>query len=98
MNYFVVLIHYTRPMDEVAKVTPDHRAFLDQGYEKGWFLASGRRNPPTGGVLIARAPSVKELEDLLGKDPFVVQAVASHELIEFDPVKRHPEYAAFFES
>lgn len=98
MKYFVVLIRYTKPMDEVAKVTPDHRLFLDKGYKSDWFLASGRQNPPQGGVLIARAPSREELLALLAEDPFAVHEVATHEVIEFDPVKRHPEFAKFFEA
>lgn len=98
MKYFVVLLHYTRPLEEVAPVTPEHRAFLDQGYDQGWFLVSGRRNPPVGGVIIARAPSREDLEALLAGDPFAVHGVARHECLEFDPVKRHPEYAKFFEA
>lgn len=98
MKYFVVLIDYTRPIEEVAEVTADHRAFLDQGYEKGWFLASGPRNPRDGGLLISRAPSREELQALLADDPFVLKEVARHQLIEFDPVKRHGDYAAFFEA
>lgn len=98
MKYFVVLIHYTQPIDTVATVTADHRAFLDRGYEKGWFLASGPRHPPVGGILLCRAPARDELEALLADDPFVVKDVARHEVIEFDPVKRHGDYAAFFEA
>jgi uncharacterized protein YciI len=98
VNYFIVLLHYTRPIEEVSAVTPDHRAYLDEGYTRGWFLASGRRNPPVGGVLIARAPSIGELAAYLANDPFALRGVAHHELIEFDPVKRHPDYAKFFES
>jgi uncharacterized protein YciI len=96
VKFFVVLIHYTEPLETVAAVTPAHREFLDEGYARGWFLASGRRNPPVGGVLIARAPDRESLEALLARDPFLLQEVARHELIEFDPVKRHPDYAQFF--
>lgn len=98
MKYFIVLLHYTRPVEEVAEVTPEHRLYLDEGYKRGWFLASGRRNPPVGGVIVARAPEREDLAAFLANDPFALRGVARHELIEFDPVKRHPEMAKFFEA
>ena len=96
MKYFVVTLKYLVPMDKVAEIVNEHRAYLDHGYSQGWFLASGPQNPKTGGLIIARAPGRDYIERLLDKDPFKLKQIASYEVTEFDPVKRHPEMGGFF--
>ena len=51
---FVVLLTYKKSLEEIEKHLSEHRAFLDQGYGKDFFLASGPMNPRTGGVIISR--------------------------------------------
>lgn len=97
MKYFVARIVYIAPLEEVEKVIEEHRQFLDQGYERDWFLASGPQEPKEGGILIARAPERDDLEFFLQDDPFVVNKIAEYQITEFTPVKRHPKMAGFFE-
>jgi uncharacterized protein YciI len=84
---FVVLVTYTKPIEEIDKVLVPHRQFLDTLYADGILLASGPQNPRTGGVLVAKGMDRGVLESLLKADPFHTHGVATYQLIEFDPVK-----------
>lgn len=46
---FVLELSYTAPLDQVDAVLEAHVAWLDAQYERGVFLASGRKNPATAG-------------------------------------------------
>jgi len=68
-----------------------HRQFLQQGYDKGHFLLSGPTIPPTGGVLVARADSLEQLDELLAEEPFCKAGLMRFsKIIEFSPVQHQP--------
>ncbi len=82
---FVVLMHYTKPLPDVEAVRPDHYAHLERAAAAGTILAWARRDPPTGGVLIAAAADRQALERTLAEDPYVRAGVAKPEIVEFNP-------------
>lgn len=88
VKHFLVEATYTAPLEKIREVTPEHRAFLQKGYDLGWFLCSGPQDPPVGGYLVARAPSMAALESLLSQDPFRTGELADYKIREFQPVKR----------
>lgn len=92
---FIVLVHYTTPLDEVEAHLEAHRRFLDIHYASGEFLCSGPRRPRTGGVILARVKGREALEAILDEDPFRKAGVAEFELIEFSATKTAPALAAF---
>jgi uncharacterized protein YciI len=94
MLHYVVEITFTAEFARIEPVVPDHRNFLQAGYDRGWLLMSGPQNPRTGGMVIARAPSRAELEAFFRADPYATAGVASYRFTEFNPVKRQ----AFLES
>jgi uncharacterized protein YciI len=61
----------------------DHMAWLDEHYDAGRFLVSGRRIPRTGGVIVARGDDQEEIAALAASDPFVTGGVATCEVIQF---------------
>ena len=87
-NLHVILLTYTAPAEEVAKHTPEHRAWLDHHYRSGLFITSGRQDPPVGGVIIAAGKNPDELLDVMQDDPFHKAGVAEYKFIAFTPVKR----------
>ncbi len=89
-NLFVVDLHYVAALDMVEPLLDPHVAFLEQGYAKGWFLASGPKVPRTGGVILATASSRQSLEDWLTKDPFHQAGVAQYTVTEFRPSMQAP--------
>ncbi len=52
----------------------------------GWLLLAGRREPRTGGILLARGER-DEIAAKAATDPFVVNGAASFDLIEFLPAR-----------
>ncbi len=84
---FVVSLTYTVALSEVDKIVEAHARYLDKYYKKGNFLVSGRKEPRTGGVILAQAKSINELNSILAEDPFHRENVATYEVIEFIPSK-----------
>lgn len=74
-----------------------HRAFLQQGYQRGDFLLSGPTIPPRGGILIARAASRDALARMLADEPYTGAHVMRFKHVnQFDPVQCQPILADWF--
>lgn len=82
---YLVLLRYVAPLEAVDRWLPAHRDYLQQRYAEGSFLLSGRREPRTGGVVLATAPSRAALDALLDEDPFHREGVAEYEVVAFVP-------------
>lgn len=82
---FVVSLTYTKDLSEVDKHIAPHIAYLEKYYELGKFIASGRKVPRTGGIILVNADNREELDRILAEDPFWVAGVADYEVIEFIP-------------
>jgi uncharacterized protein YciI len=87
---FVVLLTYTKPLEAVDALVPAHREYLQQRYQAGTFLLSGRREPRDGGVILANASSLQELQAALALDPFHIHGVATYQVIHFVPTMAAP--------
>jgi len=92
---FVLVLTYVRPLEEVDRLIDGHRAYLDRNYAAGRFVVSGRREPRTGGVILARSSSAAEIEAVIAEDPFSQQGVAEYEVIEFLPGTWADGFAGF---
>lgn len=92
---FVLVLTYVRPLEEVDRLIDGHKAYLARNYEADRFIVSGRREPRTGGVILARAASVAEIEAVIAEDPFASEGVARYEVIEFVPGTWAEEFAPF---
>jgi uncharacterized protein YciI len=97
-HMYVVLLTYTAPIEEIDYVLPDHADWLTKQYDHGHFLASGRRNPRIGGVIITRPMARGKLDAILATDPFSVKHLASYEVIEFSPTRTSAELRAINEA
>lgn len=84
---FVVILTYTKPLHDIDDLLEEHVRFLDRQYVAGHFLASGRRVPRTGGVILARSMERASLDKILQDDPFQKNGVATYEVVEFTPSK-----------
>jgi uncharacterized protein YciI len=87
---FIITLTYLKPIDEVDALMAGHIAWLDQGYADGLFVASGRRVPRTGGVILARSGDERALRETLARDPFAVHGAARFDVVEFAPTKTAP--------
>lgn len=92
---FVVLLTYIKPLEQVEKLLAEHIAFLDCHYASGCFIASGRRVPRSGGVILARGENPEQLQAILVQDPFYCEGVARYDLYPFVPSKMQPGFEQF---
>ena len=88
MKHFIVEINYKIPAEQMADIVAEHRQFLQTGYDQGLLLCSGPRVPRTGGMVVARAASLQEIQQFFEGDPYHQHDVAEHHFVEFEPVKR----------
>jgi uncharacterized protein YciI len=86
MKHFLVEITYLFPIEIVAETTPEHRAFLQIGYDAGKLLLSGPQVPKVGGIVLARAESLEEIQQFFRDDPYVKKGLANYRFVEFNPV------------
>lgn len=94
---FIVEIVYKKPLGFIDQCLAEHRAFLEEGYKKNYFVASGPKNPRTGGIIISQLKNREQLENILKQDPFCLHDAADYNITEFDPVKYHVDFASFIE-
>jgi uncharacterized protein YciI len=92
---FVIQVKYIKPIETVDKFLVEHRAYLDEGYRNNYFIASGPKNPRTGGIILSQLTDRAILEAVLQNDPFLIHGVAEFDVIEFSPVKYHPNFSSF---
>lgn len=90
---FLVLLNYLKPIGDVERVAPEHRAYAARHYAAGHFLLSGRKLPRTGGVILAQAESRAALDEILREDPFHREGIAEYEVVEFQPVMSAERFA-----
>lgn len=84
-SMFVVDLHYIVPADRVDAAIPDHVEFLKRNYASGAFIASGRKVPRTGGIIIAVTENRSKLDAILRQDPFQQMGLAQYAVTEFIP-------------
>lgn len=87
---FVIDLHYVVPLDQIEPHIDDHMAFLEAQYAAGHFLASGRKEPRTGGVILATSDDRATIEDLVTLDPFHQHGLAEYRITEFHPSMTAP--------
>ena len=79
---FIVNITYKVPLEDVDQHLEAHIAFLNRQYELGTFLASGRKVPRTGGIILAKSENTNALLEVLETDPFKSEGLADYEVIQ----------------
>lgn len=92
---FIFSITYLKPISEVEKYLPQHIDYLERHYQSGHFIASGRKVPRIGGVILCRTENKEQALTIMQKDPFYIYQIAQYELIEFIPTKFAKEFEVF---
>jgi len=77
----ILSLTYIVPLEQADAVMEAHLDWVNAGYDKGWFLASGRKIPRTGGLILAKGDR-SQIEAYLAQDPFVLEAIAHYEVTE----------------
>ncbi|MFE3650489.1 YciI family protein [Streptomyces sp. NPDC059101] len=92
---FVLELTYTAPLDRVDAALSDHVAWLEKEYAAGHFIASGRKNPRDGGVILAAGIDHATAEKITAEDPFVRAGVCEYRITEFIATKTAPALAEY---
>ncbi|MER7397404.1 YciI family protein [Streptomyces sp. NPDC000151] len=92
---FILELTYTAPLDRVEAALDQHVAWLDQHFAAGHFLASGRKQPRDGGVIIASVDDRATAEKITQEDPFVTAGVCEYRITEFIATKTVADLASY---
>ncbi|MFV0126795.1 YciI family protein [Streptomyces sp. HMX112] len=92
---FVLELTYTGPIERVDALLGDHMAWLDAHYAAGDFIASGRKNPRDGGIILAVGDDRARIEEITAADPFVTGGVCAYRVTEFVATRTAPGLAPY---
>jgi uncharacterized protein YciI len=93
---FILSRTYKVDLTEVDRHLETHIAWLKAGYEAGLILASGRKNPRSGGIIIARGDR-SQIDALIAADPFSLHGVADYSVTDFTATRTAPGLEALKE-
>ncbi len=88
---FIINLTYIEPLEAVEKHLQEHINFLDHYYAEGLFIASGRKNPRTGGIILMQGKNKEVVQEIIRQDPFYKNKIAQYDIIEFETSKYCPE-------
>lgn len=82
---FIISLTYTADLREIDNHLFAHLEWLKQYYDKEVFLVSGRKDPPSGGIIVAYGVTRETLQEIIEEDPFYKANIADYEIIAFTP-------------
>ncbi|MDO3641573.1 YciI family protein [Mucilaginibacter sp. L3T2-6] len=88
---FIINLTYIVPLEELDQHMADHVKYLHKYYDKNIFIASGRKVPRTGGIILALADSKETIEQIIKEDPFYTNRLAQFDITEFLTSQYHPD-------
>ena len=88
---FILSLTYIAPLEAADEHMEAHMAWVKAGYDQGLFLASGRKIPRTGGVILSRGERAA-LEAMCAVDPFTVHGIADYDIAELAFTTTAPGY------
>ncbi|MFB8384003.1 YciI family protein [Streptomyces rubiginosohelvolus] len=92
---FVLELTYTAPVERVDALMAEHITWLDEQYAAGVFIASGRKDPRDGGVILAVGEDRAAIERIAAADPFAAHDVCAYRITEFVATKTAPALAPY---
>jgi len=91
----IISLTYKKPIEEVEKYIKEHISFLEKYYAQNKFVLSGRKDPRTGGIILANNVTAIVVSEIIKEDPFYKYQIADYEITEFIPTKYDPGLAPF---
>jgi uncharacterized protein YciI len=85
---FVIELIYKADLAVIDAHMAAHVKFLKKYYAAGNFLVSGRKIPRDGGIILAVAQSRRQIEAIVGEDPFCERGLADFRIVEFRASQR----------
>ncbi|MDO8459168.1 MAG: YciI family protein [Burkholderiaceae bacterium] len=95
---FIVLLKISGSKERASEWMAAHKAWLQQGFDEGVFLASGNLTGQPGGGILVHGLSEAEVQQRLSQDPFVIHGIVTVQVIAIMPSKVDPRLAFLLES
>jgi len=95
---YIVELTYVAPLSAIDNAMKAHVAFLNRNYAAGTFIASGRKIPRDGGIILATGESREAILAIMEQDPFYTQGLATFRVIEFRVSQRAADLQAKFDA
>ena len=89
---FIISLNYIKSLEEIDSFLDEHVIFLKKQYKENNFIASGRKVPRTGGIILSKLDNIEDLEKVLNQDPFKINNIAHYEIQEFVPSMTSVEF------
>jgi uncharacterized protein YciI len=88
---FIINLNYIVALEKLDAHMTEHVKYLHKYYKQNVFVASGRKVPRTGGIILALAKSREEVDQIISEDPFYIHKLAEFTVIEFLTSQHHPD-------
>lgn len=88
---FIIDLKYIVPLEKLDEHMTAHVKYLHKYYKLNLFMASGRKVPRTGGIILCLAKSSEEVDKIIREDPFHSKKLAEFTVTEFLTSQYHPE-------
>jgi uncharacterized protein YciI len=95
---FIIDLTYIVGLEELDQHMADHVKYLRKYYKKNVFVASGRKVPRTGGIILALADTKEDVKKIIAEDPFYKLELAEFTITEFLTSQYHPELKGLLDS
>lgn len=82
---FIISLTYIVSLEKVELELNNHIKYLKEQYANGVFIASGRKIPRTGGIILSNLKDINKLNKIIEKDPFHKKGIAEYNITEFIP-------------
>jgi uncharacterized protein YciI len=90
---YLIFLRFSHNKNQAATFMQGHNEWIQQGFKSGHFFVVGTIEPKQGGCIWANASSKHEIEEIVAKDPFVVENVVQPEILEVSPSKVDPRFS-----
>ncbi|MGN6567356.1 MAG: YciI family protein [Flavipsychrobacter sp.] len=92
----IIELTYIAALTEIDIHMEAHVVFLEKHYASGKFIASGRKVPRDGGIILATGLTKAEAEELIQEDPFYRHHLAKYTITEFAVSKKAAHLETIF--
>ncbi len=82
---FIVILTISGTKESAAPWMSEHKAWLQQGFDDGVFLAAGNLTDVPGGGILAHGLSDAALRMRVEQDPFVRHGIVTVQVVEITP-------------
>ncbi|MFJ4609423.1 YciI family protein [Streptomyces griseus] len=82
---FLLLNTYTVPTKAIDEALPRHRRWVEHHFAENHFIFGGRREPRTGGFVIAASDDEDEVRAYLEDEPLFAEGLVTWEITGLEP-------------